>query len=200
MVLVLASAARAHAHPFEMGISIEPTFVGMPAVADEGSIPTLAFAAGGALSFEFAPTKYLSLISRLAYTHPVGESQIGQATFANRTGNYFFSQASAFVLGGLRLETPSWWLPLQFTLSGSAGVALLIQDKRELRNSESVTYEISLPANVRPAPLVALASGVQMRVSEHVRLNAEGTAYLLPVKQLLVGFGVNLGITFLFFV
>lgn len=198
--LVLARASTVAAHPFEFGVSIEPQFVGLPAVADDGSIPTLSFTAGGAIGIEFMPVKYLSLTSRLAYTHPVVESRIGQATFSNRTGDYFFSQAAAFALAGLRLETPTWWIPVQFFVGAQGGLALFIQDKRELRNSAGVAFEIPLPTIVKPTALVALSGGLYGRVSGNVRLNAEGTVFLVPTNRVLVGFGVTLGITFLFFV
>ncbi len=195
----LGALGHVEAHPLEVGISIEPTFGGIPAIADDNSSATLALCAGGSLGIEFMPVKYLSITTRLAYVYPVVESLIGQATFSNRTGNYYFTQSAAFALAGLRLETPIWWLPVQFTIGAQGGVALLIQDKRELRNTAGVTYEIDLPTLVRPAPMVSLSAGLMGRVTDHVRLHAEGSAYLMPLGRVLVGFGVTLGLTFLFF-
>ena len=196
--VVTLTGAEAHAHRFELGITLEPTFSGLPAVADDNSIPTLALGAGGGLGIEFMPTKYLAIVSHFSYAHPVTQSRIGRATFGLNTGDYYFSQAGVLGRLGLRIETPTWWLPVQFFLEAGAGAALLIQDKRQLVDDRGTPYEIPLPTLVKVSPLIALSSGMFIRAAEHVRFNVDGSLYLLPGRRLGVGFGITLGITFIF--
>ena len=193
-----ATALPALAHPYELGITIEPTIVGLPAFADRKSIPTTAIAAGGGLGFEFSPLKYLSITSRLAYAHGLTESHVGQATFVNRTGEYYFSQDAAYAVAGLRIETPTWFLPVQFFAEAQGGVAVLIQDQQQLIGPTG-PYTAHFTTIVQTEPLIGFSGGMFGRVTDHVRLNAEGTAFLMPVGRTLVGFGFTLGITFLFF-
>jgi hypothetical protein len=169
IALIVSGTRTASAHPFEFGISIEPTFAGMPALADSGSVPSTAYTVGGGIGVEYMFVKYLAVTTRLAYTHAIGDSKIGQATFNTadgfpRTGDYFLTQDCAFGLAGLRLESPIWWIPVQFFVGAQGGAALFFQDNRELRNQAGIPYDISLPLVVKPAPLVALSGGIYGRV------------------------------------
>ena len=130
VAIILGSAAvPAFAHPFELGITIEPSIAGLPAFADSKSIPTTAITAGGGVGFEFAPLKYLALTTRVAYVHALSDSKIGEASIGTLKGTYYVSQDAAYALVGVRLETPIWWIPVQFFLSPQGGIAILIQDQ-----------------------------------------------------------------------
>jgi hypothetical protein len=193
--------AAASAHKYELGISIEPAFFALPAVANENTKNTLALSAGGGLGFECYVLNELAVIVRGGYTHAFATSLIGEATFTNgtmtRTGNYYFQQSAAYASGGVRLETPSYWLPVSFFASVTGGVVFLPQTQRVL--IDAVTGNSALPDTLKILPTVVASVGVAVRVTNQIRLQAEPLLYIVPVAPVLVGYGASIGITFLFY-
>lgn len=96
---LVLSGAEANAHQFELGITLEPTFTGLPAVADDESIPTLGLGAGGGLGIEFMPTKYLALVTHFTYVHPVAQSR-------DWSGNLRFEPRRLLLLASRRSWPP----------------------------------------------------------------------------------------------
>ncbi|MCC6805798.1 MAG: hypothetical protein IT381_00110 [Deltaproteobacteria bacterium] len=200
---LVAWSGSASAHQREFGISIQPAFAGFPAVADPNSQPGLALTAGGGIGLEFYPLKYMAIVSRLAYTHALTTTTIGQATFNNeagfpRTGDYYFKQSTAFASLGLRLETPSWWLPVQFHIGVGGGFALSIQTERKLL-ADGQDLRIPLNDIVKVAPIIPVTTGLFVRVASQVRFDLDGTLFVFPQNPVLVGFGITLALTFLFY-
>ena len=202
-IAVLAWPQRASAHRREFGISIQPAFCGFPAVADANSIPSVALTAGGGIGLEFYPLKYFSVVFRVGYTHALATSTIGEATFNNeagfpRKGDYSFKQSTAFSSLSLRLETPPWWIPVQFHISAGAGAALLIQTERKLV-AGGTDLRIPLGDIFKVSPIIPFTTGLFIRVSSQVRFDLDGTVFMFPQRPVLVGFGITLGLTFLFY-
>lgn len=189
----------ASAHRYEMGISIEPAILALPAVADENTKSTLSFGGGGGLGIEYYVLGNLALVVRGGYAHAFATSHIGAATFDRRQGNYYFQQSAGYAFGGLRLETPSHWLPVTFFVSALAGIAILPQTQRQLLDDAGRDYGLNLPDVIKPVPAISASIGLSGRVTNQIRLQFEPTMYLFPVKPVLIGFGFTIGITFLFF-
>ncbi len=198
LVAVVAPDA-AWAHRFEMGISIEPALMVLPAVAEENTKSTLALGGGGGLGIEYHVLNNLALVVRGGYAQAFATSQIGQATFSRRSGNYYFQQSAGYAFGGLRLETPSSWMPIALFVSAMGGISVLPQTQRKLLDEFEKDYGLALTDIIKPLPTIAISVGLSGRVTNQIRLQVEPVLYLFPVKPVLVGFGVTLGITFLFF-
>ena len=193
-------ASTAHAHRYELGISLEPAIIALPAVADQASKNTLAPAAGGGIALEYYALEPLAIVVRGGYVQAFGDSLIGEATFSNRTGNYYFQQSAGYALAGLRLETPSLWLPVSFFVSGLGGVAVLSQTQRQLlEEGTGRDFGLGLGDMVRPMPMITASIGISGRVTNQIRLNAEPAAFIFPLKPVVVGVGATIGITFLFY-
>ena len=190
------------AHERELGISIEPSLVVLPAVASESSQNTLAFSPAGGFSAEYSFINNLAVIWRTAYAFAVTDSLIGQASFQNRQGNYYFRQQALLTSAGLRLDTPAHWMPIELSASVQGGAAILIQTDRELRDDQGIKYKLPQPLTtlVRAAPLLVVTGGISARVWHQVRLGVEPTLFLGFFGRTYVGFGVNAALTFLFFV
>lgn len=74
-----------------------------------------------------------------------------------------------------------------------------MQQNRALYDDRGVPFGLTLPDIVQSVPALSFSAGVSHRVSNLIRLNAEPTLYLLLSNPTRVGFGLTLGITFLFF-
>lgn len=213
-ILVLASllsvAAPRDAFAFrrELGFSIEPMFLAFPAVAPPDSSgvalqtqnSVLTPSPAAAFSLEYYPLNYLSVVFRGGYAFAVVDTLIGEATFDNRTGDYWFRQSMGFGMLGVRIETPHYWTPVTFGFSAQAGLGLLIHTDTELRNAAGAKLRASPPTGVVPVPIIALSGPISGRVSEQVRLGVEPTLFLVPTNPVRVGFGVSLSLAIFFFV
>ncbi|MCC6811256.1 MAG: hypothetical protein IT381_27750 [Deltaproteobacteria bacterium] len=195
---VAASAEAAHAR--EIGFSFEPTFLALPAIANEATQPVMTMMPAASLSLEFAPVNNLVILIRGAYGFAVLESQIGQATIDNRTGQYWFRQSTALAFGGLRLETPSHWMPCTLGIGAMAGAGIFIQTDRDLRNDAGISYNRNLTPLIRPTPILGVSAFIAGRIWHQIRLGAEPTLYVVFSNPVSIGFGINLSLSFLFFV
>ena len=209
-VLILASflPSTVHAFAHELGFSVEPTFLAFPAVAPSDSSAvglqtrnsTVTLSPAAAFSLEYYPLNYLSVVVRGGYAFAVVDTLIGEATFDNRTGNYWFRQSMGFGLAGARIETPHHWTPVTFGASLQAGFGLLVHTDAELRNAAGAKLRANPPTGVIPVPMLALSGTISGRVSEQIRIGTEPTLFLLPTNPVRVGFGLSLSVAFFFFV
>jgi hypothetical protein len=199
-VSFLAAARPACAFRDEIGISIEPTLVVLPAVADQSTKSTLVPAGGGSLSIEYSILHELAVVVRGGYVQAFGDSLIGQTTIQGRPGNYYFQQNSGWALGGLRLETPRYWMPVSLFASALGGVFVLDQTSRALKEiGTGNDFGFDLADIVKTVPAMSVSVGLSGRVSHQIRLQVEPTLYMFLLKPVLVGFGLTAGITFLFY-
>lgn len=204
----LLAPTNAHAFKRELGFSIEPMFLAFPAIAPPDSTglslqtpnSTLTLSPAAAFGLEFYPLNYLGVVFHGGYAFAVVDTLIGEASFDNRTGSYWFRQSMAFGLLGVRIETPHYWTPVTFGFSLQGGVGLLIHTDTELRNMAGAKLRASPPSGIQPVPIIALSSPVSGRVTEQIRLGVEPTMYIVPTNPVRVGFGVSLNLAFFFFI
>lgn len=199
---LLTTSDAAAAHERELGISIEPSMVVLPAVATEGAQNTLAFSPAGGFSVEYSFLNNFAVITRASYAFAVTDSLIGQASFQNRTGNYYFRQQAVVTSAGLRVDTPAHWMPIELSASLQGGAAILIQTDRELRDDQGIKYKLAQPLGtlLRTAPLLVVTAGISTRVWHQIRVGVEPTLFVGFFGRTYVGFGVNAALTFMFFV
>lgn len=197
-LFAFAAPATALAYEKELGLSISPAIAGMPAIADEVSQRTLGWSAGGGLGFEYNPTKILAVVIEGGYLQALSDSLIGTATIQNRQGQYYFQQSTAFGLGGLRLTTPAWWMPIQLGISVEGGFAILWQSQRDLQD-HGISFGLTLPDAIRPEPMIAIAPQLLARVYHQIRIDVAPTLFMLFAGSPALGFGLKLSLTFLFY-
>jgi len=198
-ITIGVSSRSAIGHEHEFGISIQPEFLALPAISDTAQDHTISLGVGGGLGFEYYVAQYLALVLSNSYAHSVVQSKISPTVKFDRLGDYTFNQDGFLSLLGLRLESPSWWLPVSFFLKLAGGFAVLIQTNGQLLDANNQAYDFTFPTSVNVKPVISIGNGFFVRVADQIRFNTEFSVELLPIQPVLVGFGVSLGITFLFF-
>ena len=198
-LVILLYAATVEAHKYELGINIEPRFGLLGAVAPQAQQTTLAPSLGGVLGLEFYPLNMLSIVLNVGYMHGLADSLIGEATFSNRTGLYYFSQSTGLATAGLRLETLPSWMPLILSVSAQAGAALLVHTNRDLRNKEQLSYKLDLATDFRVLPMLTVDIGIGGRITNQIRLSAHPALYVFFAERAVPGAGIHLALTFFFY-
>lgn len=189
----------AWAHQGELGVVLEPSYVMLPAVSNNSAESSLSHSPAIGASLEYSVFNDVIVLLRGFYAFGITSNLIGQTTFSDRTGNYYFKQSAGAALAGIRLESRSWFLPVKLGIGVQAGALVLVQGDRALKNDQGIKYKIDLPDTIQPLPLIAVSLSASGRIWHQIRLGVEPNLYIIPGSTTYFGFGLNLNLGFLFF-
>lgn len=198
-IAVVFWANAAWAHRGELGLVLEPGYVMLPAVSQNSTESSLSHSPAIGGSLEYSVINDVIILARGFYAFGVTSNLIGQTTFSDRTGNYYFKQSAGAVSAGVRLESRSWFLPVKLGIGFQAGALILVQGDRALKNDQGIKYKVDLPDIVQPMPLLTFSLSVSGRVWHQIRLAVEPSFYIVPGSPSYFGFGVSVNLGFLFF-
>lgn len=187
------------AHQGEFGFVLEPGYVALPAMSKNSMESSLSHSPSIGASFEYSVVNDVIILIRGFYAFGITSNLIGQTTFSDRTGDYYFKQSAGAALAGLRLESRSWFLPVKVGIGVQGGALITVQSERALKNDQGIKYDFDLPDIVQPMPLLAVSLNVSGRVWHQIRLGIEPSFYIVPGTPTYFGFGINLNLGFLFF-